>query len=265
MIYNKIHGLEFCPYISTEETMFDLLERDRDQISDDYELINLPLAHLINNIGIEATNMVISETKSKVRRVFVCQHIHVPNLNFKRSDVIFSPHASIDNRFISIPHYAVSQDKSLISESKEMAFSFIGSVTTHPTRRRIVELYDTCYNSGEHWGLENNDTAFKNKYIETLGNSIFSLCPRGTGISSVRTFESMSMGSFPVFIADGYEPPMKDVVDWDRMSVSIPENSLDKIESILTNTKLDHDYMTETYEKYFSNENLHKTIINELK
>jgi len=264
MIFNKIHGLEYCPYIRTEETIFDLLERDRDQISDDYELINLPLAHMINRIGIRATNKIIGEVKSKVRRVFVCQHIHVPHLNFKPNDIVFSPHASTSNRYISIPHYAVSQDKDLISDNKEIPFSFIGSTTTHTTRKRIVELYDTCYDSGKHWGLETNDPEFRKKYIETLGNSIFSLCPRGTGISSVRTFESMAMCSFPVFIADGYEPPMKDVVDWGRMSVSIPENSVDKIKTILVNTKLEHDYMSETYEKYFSNENLHRTIINEL-
>ncbi len=265
MVFNKIHGLEFCPYISTEETIFNLLERDGDQISDDYELINLPLAHMINNIGIQATNMIIDQVKSKVKRVFVCQHIFVPQLNFKPTDIIFSPHASTSNRFISIPHYAVSQDTNLISDNREILFSFIGSTTTHTTRKRIVELYDTCYDSGKHWGLETNDPEFRKKYIETLGNSKFSLCPRGTGISSVRTFESMAMGSFPVFIADGYEPPMKDVIEWDRISVSIPENFVDKIDTILSGTKLDHEYMNEVYTKYLSNENLHKTIINELK
>jgi len=145
-----------------------------------------------------------------------------------------------------------------------MLYSFIGSTSTHWTRKKIVELYNNCFDSGKHWGLETNDDEFRKRYINMLGNSEFSLCPRGTGISSVRTFESMSMGSFPVFIADGYEPPMKDEIDWESISVSIPENSVDKIGDILTEKSLNRDKLFEIYNEYLSNENLHKSIIRKL-
>ena len=264
MLIKRISNIQYCPYIRTEQTIFELLERDRNQISDDYELICLPLAHLINTVGIPRTNQLISAMKSNKQRVFVCQHIHVPYLLFSNDDIVFTPHASDNDNFISIPHYAVSQDKTLISEDRDILFSFIGSTTTHHTRKKIVELYDTCYDSGKHWGLETNDVEFKKKYIETLGSSKYSLCPRGTGISSVRTFESMSMGSFPVLISDGYQPPLKDIINWDEISISIPEASIDTIEDILKNKSLSEDKLKEVYNEYFSNENLHKTIIKEL-
>jgi hypothetical protein len=273
MKIRRIQGIQYCPYIRTEETIFELMERDKHLVSDDYELMCVPLAHLINTLGIAKTNQIIESLQSTLTRVFVCQHIHVQHLIFRDNDIVFSPHSTTTNRFISIPHYAVNTDTSLMSDDRYLLFSFIGSTTTHWTRKKIVELYENCFDSGKHWGLETNDTDFRRKYIEMLGNSDFSLCPRGTGISSVRTFESMSMGTFPVFISDGYEPPMKDIIDWNRISISIPEDSVDIIDDVLSGKLYDVKYifdndhifdrieLLDTYNKYLSNDNLHMSII----
>src|SRR5690606_21734362 len=108
IINDHIRISEYDPYIKTEETIFNLLIRDKNLISDDFELMPYPLAHWINTFGIQTTNKIISDLHSDRIRVFICQHIHVHKLNFKDSDMVFTPHSSIGDRFYSIPHYAVN-------------------------------------------------------------------------------------------------------------------------------------------------------------
>ncbi|CAG7581513.1 MAG: putative glycosyltransferase [uncultured marine phage] len=273
-INNSVEFQDFCPYIKTEETIFELIKRDKDLISDDFELMPYPLAHWINTLGIDRTNGLIASLDSDKIRVFVCQHIFVDRLIFNESnDIIFTPHSSNNDRFITIPHYAVNVDRSLIKEDRKLHFSFMGSTTTHPTRKRLVQKYpDNCYDSKVHWGLDHGlPENFSKLYMMMLADSTFGVCPRGTGISSVRLFESMAMGSIPVIVADDYDPPLSKVVDWDRISIQLPEKQVlsdDKYLISMINNHLEFPYlnsmreeMMDIYDEYFSNENLHKTIM----
>ena len=272
-INKDISFKDFCPYIKTEETIYELLERDQDQISDDYELMPYPLAHWINTIGIDQTNRLINSLQSDKRRVFVCQHIFVDKLIFRDGDIVFTPHSSTKDKFITIPHFAVNVDKSLMKEDRELKFSFLGSTTTHPTRKSLVQKYpDNCFDSKVHWGLDKGlPFEFKKYYIEMLGNSIFGICPRGTGISSVRLFESMAMGAIPVIVGDDYDPPLSKKINWGNISTILIERqalSDDKYLPHNLNIYLEHtdvnvmrNNMVDIYEEYFSNENLHKTIM----
>jgi glycosyltransferase involved in cell wall biosynthesis len=45
------------------------------------------------------------------------------------------------------------------------------------------------------------------RYNELLSDSVFSLCPDGTGPNTLRLWESLAVGSIPVIIADGWVPP----------------------------------------------------------
>ena len=264
MLIRKFNNIQFCPYIPTEETIFRKMEKDSNLASDDYELICLPLAHLINTIGVAQTNAILNSVRSDRIRVFVCQHIYVDQLSFDKNDIVFTPHSSVNDKFITIPHYAVSVDSSKILDVKDIKFSFLGSITTHWTRKKLVDSFENCYDTGKHWGLETNDADFKKRYIKLLGTSEFSLCPRGTGISSIRIFESMAMSSFPVIISDGYDPPLSKIIDWNKISVKVKESNIQHIPDILSEKKLDREYLYEVYNKYLSNENLHKTILETL-
>ena len=261
VIYSSPIYTTFCPYIKTEERIFELLRRDADIISDEYVLIGLPLAHMINTIGVCETNKYISNINVGVerRRVFVCQHIQVDKLAFKDTDIIFTPHCIEGSIFKSIPHYAVNYDEPRLN--KKDSFSFIGSILTHCTRRKIVSLYDNCLDSGTAWGLDSNlSDSFKRRYIDHTNNFKYSLCPRGTGISSVRLFESMAMNCTPVVIADGYKLPLDNYIDWDNYVIRVPEVDVARIEEYI---KPKRDIVG-IYNKYLSNNNLHKPIIHEL-
>ena len=263
MQINKVFNLmQFCPFIKTEETICQLLEKDKDNISDNYTLMFMPLAHIINELGVPAANQIINHKKSMVdnsRRVFVCQHIHVDRLKFQSDDIVYTPHSEINDNFYTIPHYAVNYTEPL--KEKINNFSFIGSTTTHWTRKKITELYDNCYDSGVHWGLDTNlSTNFKQKYIDHTNKFKYALCPRGTGISSVRFFEAMAMNCTPVIIADNYSLPLNDIINWDEYVIRVPESDILNIKNYIT-PKRD---IFEIYNKYFANDKLHETIVHNL-
>ena len=260
----------FCPHIKTEETIRNLLIRDSELVSDEYEYMPYPLAHWINTIGVPKTQKIIDSLNTDKKRIFVCQHIRVDRLKFNKSDIVFTPHSSTKDSFITIPHYAVNVDTSLSREKRSIDFSFLGSTSTHTVRKRLVSMYNTCYDSGVHWGLDKNLKGdFTKNYISLLGNSNFSICPRGTGISSVRLFESMSMGSIPIIVADNYGLPLSDIIDWDKITISVKENDISNMKSIVGSYSKEcvfemRNKLIETYYTYFSNDKLHKTIIETL-
>lgn len=271
MIINvNTNNFDFCPYIDTEKTIIEQLKNKLHLISDNFELMPYPLAHMINTWGLQKTNDFIKNLNSDRRRIFICQHISVNNLKFQSNDLIFTPHSSLSDNFFSIPHYAVNYDESKIKEDKKFIFSFLGSTQTHHTRKQLIELFPNfCFDSGQFWGLNSNSEEFKSKYVNLLGDSIFSICPRGTGISSVRLFESMAMNSIPVIISDGYKKPLSDKIAWDSFSVTIPEKEIGNLSHILTNISKEEivkmqKELTKKYMFYFSNKNLSQTILETL-
>jgi hypothetical protein len=83
--------------------------------------------------------------------------------------------------------------------------------------------------------------ARRKEYLETLGQSITVLCPRGTGMNSIRFFEVMSMGKVPVLISDGCVLPLENEIDWDDLIVRIPEDRIDAAGDILAEWLKGHD------------------------
>jgi hypothetical protein len=259
----------FDPNIPTEETMFKRLV-DSNVISDEYTLCALPLAHMINRLNVHGAQIEIDKIKVEGKKLFVCQHILVDRLKFDKDSVVATPHASIGGNFISIPHYPVNVDKAKIKEERSTLFSFMGSIQTHEIRRGLTILYPhNCFDSGHLWGLDPsipNKQTLNDKYIEMLGDSHFSLCPRGTGISSVRLFESMAMGAIPVIIADGYKPPLHTIVDWNEIAVFVKPGQISRIDMVLQQSfsedkiKAMREKMMDVYQRLFSPENFEKSI-----
>ena len=66
------------------------------------------------------------------------------------------------------------------------------------------------------------------EYKKVMKNSLFSLCPSGSGPNTIRLWESIGSGSIPVIISDTYLPP-GNLTLWREATVSCEEN----LESIL--------------------------------
>jgi hypothetical protein len=108
------------------------------------------------------------------------------------------------------------------------------------------------------WHYENSkDTQIRNSfnYAKVLGNTKYSLCPRGTGPSTIRIWEAMAMKSHPVILSDFLKMPggVEHEGDlWSRM----PENFND-----LVNFSERKEYNNKVYGETFSNDNLYKSIL----
>jgi len=72
-----------------------------------------------------------------------------------------------------------------------------------------------------------------------LSRSRFSLCPRGTGPSTIRFWESLGAGSIPVLI--GSDMGLPDGYDWKKCVITISELDINKIHKILSSFTLEQE------------------------
>ena len=164
----------------------------------------------------------------------VCQHIFfrtlVPYLKKLGVNTIFTPHAKEEyymgvriEPFPIYPKNGVNPAK-----HKDIWFSFIGNMT-HRCRHRVMKLAKTPNTVIQ---LPARAKQTQQRFKTVLAKSRFSLCPRGTGPSSIRFWESLQAGAIPVLIADGLRLP--DNFDWDRCIVRVAQADIHKIPDILT-------------------------------
>jgi hypothetical protein len=64
------------------------------------------------------------------------------------------------------------------------------------------------------------------EFQQVMKQSVFSLCPSGSGPNSIRLWESISLGTIPVILADTYLPP-GNLALWQEATISFPETSED--------------------------------------
>lgn len=74
------------------------------------------------------------------------------------------------------------------------------------------------------------DQSPTSEFKEILKQSVFSLCPSGSGPNSIRLWESIGYGSIPVVLSDTYLPP-GDLDLWESAVVVCPEQS-DEIKAL---------------------------------
>ena len=244
------------------------LMNNLDKLSDHYTYVYIALSPMINNKGINYCQIIIDDICNKnkeTKLIFVCQHIFVNKINWGKNSIVFSTHSEFGSDIHPIPHYSAIYDTSKIKEERDILYSFIGHCGTNKIREELVKLYPKyCFSTEGVWMSEK----YRNKYIELLGRSIFSLIPAGTGCSSMRLYESLSMKSIPVIISDNLRLPIPSV--WDGMSIRVKECDIDRLEYVLCiYSEKDLKKMSENgqqfWEKYCSDDNLYKIIIQTLK
>ena len=70
-------------------------------------------------------------------------------------------------------------------------------------------------------------------YKDVLTRSHFSLCPSGSGPSSIRFLESLASGAIPVLLADNMMLPEFKGINWDNCIIKVPEKDYNKLRKIL--------------------------------
>jgi hypothetical protein len=143
-------------------------------------------------------------------------------------------------------------------KQKKYLFSFIGAYNKYyrsDIREKLNDLFGQCKNKDmffeftNKWFLDEivyghqinnksfNLSSLKNKsksYNSILSDSVFSLCPEGTGPNTLRLWESMSVGSVPVlFENDWVKPELEEGMSWDELVVTVKNNEMSNLEEKL--------------------------------
>lgn len=277
MKFLKIDQWESLDEVKTEETISRLMIEDKRCKNLDFEYCYFNWADAINKKGlpfaqthIDRFRTMSSNTK---RLIFVCQHISVDRLDWGDS-IVFTPHATNEDSFYSIPHFAINTGNLKPIGARSLKGSFLGSYETHQCRGSLavtVGKRNDCFmgDTGKwHFHNENRD-ANQKQYVEILSDTKVCFCPRGTGPSTIRLWEAMATGCIPLLITDSLKLPLDDEIDWDDLMVRIQPHLTPLVDSALDLLN-DNDLqkmsnrVTDTYNKYFCNEKLHMTIIKTL-
>lgn len=242
--------------VKTEATLSEqLLSRSRSIITDKI-YVRFPIADTINKYGLQAAQNYINEIQKQEdpsKLFFICQHILVKNLNFGES-LVFTPHAEITDNYLPIPHYAAEYDESYIKDwdDREYDYSFVGDFSTHPIRSKMWERFlglPRTYIVGT--GMWRNPHT-RSEFLKVLGNTKYSLCPRGTGPGTIRFWESMAMGACPIHIGDSLKlPEAENSSLWCKLSEDLKDLAHERLSS----------YNNEEYFSRFSNDNLYQSVV----
>ncbi|CDS42594.1 exostosin 1 [Echinococcus multilocularis] len=121
----------------------------------------------------------------------------------------------------------------------------IGSETRnalyHIHNGKDIIMATTCKHL-QNWNLyADARCAVDNAYYETvsyeelLHNSTFCLVPRGRRLGSFRFLEVLEAGCIPVLLANDWELPFSEVIDWSQAAVIADERTLSRLPDLLRN------------------------------
>ncbi len=263
--------------VSTEAEAYHLLKET--PLPADISYVAIPWAFLINNKNLDLVEKLSLSFKNGVT---VCQHIRyekiIPLLKKIGVTTLFTPHASAFKTYdgvkvLAFPH--VAKNGVLGASIKDVWYSLIG-YDSHPVRTVLFKMShpeNTIIKERKYWHwardsfipncvTQDQQKAEAVEYQDVLARSRFSLCPRGTGPSTIRFWESLQAGAIPVLLAD--EMMLPDGFDWDTCVVKIAEKDAQKINEILKkiSPEQENDMRAQCLKAYelFSGENLVRCI-----
>lgn len=229
-------------------TLFDLYDRNQGSV---YKKLKSFL------------HQITSQIPSSSRVVTVCQHIRLERhkhflIDSGATDVFWS-HCASNSKISELnlhpfPLYPVTQAKAKSLEHRQYLTSFIGAKANQyylsDIRNKLTSIFygfsDVYVELKESWHF--NETVYKTqiatesfeptslqsdeKYADILSDSIFSLCPSGTGPNSIRLWEAVHAEVIPVVLADSYIPP-GNINLWEEACIFVKESEIEKLPDIL--------------------------------
>lgn len=158
------------------------------------------------------------------RRTF---DVSLPVYNPLTADIVLQEKSYLEAR----PWLLVSAQTGLHQEYKDVLLKLD---TSH------VLLVDKCSGESQHWDfLERCNGPTTYKYPHILQEGTFCLVIRGSRLGQTALYDAMKAGCIPVIVADGYVMPFSEVLDWNRASVTVREDDLDKVVKILQGYSVD--------------------------
>lgn len=228
---------------------------------------------------LEALERLAVAARERERVVTVCQHIRLHERQKLLSDAgitdVFWSHAVAgEDSLPDYPHIRVHPfplypvqlpAASTVDAPRKHLFSFVGARAKDfylsQTRNLIIDklgadprglvvarddwhynkiVYDHQIKKTATSGEALVDDGASEEFRAVLADSIFSLCPSGSGPNSIRLWESIGAGAIPVILADTYAPP-GDVALWREAAIFCPETTTairalpDRLENLAAN------------------------------
>jgi hypothetical protein len=252
LIEKQVHSM-FVEFIAFPwATLIDLLSRDQ------WDRANQLILALKN-----------LPSKKSLLRVTCCQHIKIQGIQEYLNEIkvtdLFWAHKSINDskigaiRLHPMALYPFAYFNLKINNLKPLSerkykFSFVGTYDSQgylsDIREKIFNLpvrADSYIRRRDFWHFEgdvylsqimqndisDNDLIIQNKkeeeYISVMSQTIFSLCPTGAGLNTIRYWESLAFGCIPVTFTNLLDKPS--VVN--SFEISLPAvNLLEELDSL---------------------------------
>ncbi len=171
------------------------------------------------------------DTKDVFNFIDAYQNVYVLNFN-----------TSINHpRYIVLPFWTINDKQ--IKHSKKYLLNLVCSFN-NSLRLRLKDSIRTFKN------VVISERIDISEYRKILSSSIFTLCPRGIGLSSYRFFECFHLNTIPVLFADDVVLPFKNEIEYDKISVRIQESKCSDSNYIFNTLKsVDHLEMLNNIDK----------------
>ncbi|KAK9715906.1 hypothetical protein RND81_06G197900 [Saponaria officinalis] len=114
-----------------------------------------------------------------------------------------------------------------LSKRKRLAF-FAGAVNS-PIRKEVLKAWQNDTSIFVHSGR------MKAPYSEQLLGSKYCLHVKGFEVNTARIGDALFYGCVPVILADYYDLPFMDIVNWKSFSVIVTSSDISNLKKILTN------------------------------
>jgi len=200
------------------------------------------------------------ENPSEYGYFTVVQHDDGPRLKLPQNTVIYGACCGM------VPIPLIYQDidntlnrlKKIPFQEKTMLCSFVGNITANSVQPNVRETIFkkfkqnpkiVLYDSGG-WTPQVN-TGLQKLFIDMTQKSKFALAPRGYGRGSFRFYECFQLGTIPIYVWNDFEwLPYMDIIDYERLCISIHVSELDHLELLLESiTEQTYNEMFEYYEE----------------
>ena len=198
------------------------------QVNDDYGQKKT----YYNNLLQTAYNNLPKDTKYFT----IVQHDDCVQLNIPKNTLIFgacSGHIPLPLIYEDINN-TLSTLCNTYKINRKLLCSFYGS-TTHPIRNMlqffhregVIEINQKTWEKN----INNSDAS---EFIQLALQSVFTLSPRGYGRSSFRFFESILLGSIPIYIYDDINwLPYQNIIDYSKFSIILHQNEIHRLPILL--------------------------------
>ncbi|KAK1434981.1 hypothetical protein QVD17_00736 [Tagetes erecta] len=117
------------------------------------------------------------------------------------------------------------------SQRKKLAF-FAGSINS-PVRQKLIETWQNDTSISVHAGHLNTS------YEQALQDSKFCLHVKGYEVNTARIGDALHHGCVPVIIANYYDLPFADILNWKSFSIVIPTLDIPLLQRILMSLSTD--------------------------